>query len=65
MAIAGVEPVELTLFSKFGIKITADTNGMDMYTSDQVRELLERYDQWVQVVGNDDVDGFMESGEEE
>ncbi|MBU7561154.1 hypothetical protein KGP40_04390 [Weissella cibaria] len=63
MAIAGVEPVELTLFSKFGIKITADTNGMDMYTSDQVREILERFDEWVQVVGNDDVDGFMENEE--
>lgn len=65
MGIAGVEPVELTLFSTFGIKITADTNGMDLYASDQVREILERFDEWVQVVGNDDVDGFMEIGEEE
>ena len=30
-----------------------------LYTGTQVREILERYDEWIQEVGHDDVDHFM------
>lgn len=75
MAIAGIEPVELlSTLGKPEVRrgetiralLYADPSGeYEYYTTEKVREILERYDQWVQVVGNDDVDGFMESGEEE
>lgn len=53
------------LFVTAGVKPRMYTlSGTGLYSDAQVREILERYDDWVQVVGNDDVTGFMKSGEE-
>ncbi|CCF31043.1 hypothetical protein HAU46_08555 [Weissella confusa] len=76
MVIAGIEPVGYTNDKMMGPGEESNTNivtgellsvdlptGIPLFTDEQVREILERYDQWIQYVGNDDVDGFMESGE--
>lgn len=76
MVIAGIEPVGYTNDKMMGPGEESITNivtgellsvdlptGIPLFTDEQVREILERYDQWIQYVGNDDVDGFMESGE--
>ena len=59
MAIAGIEPV-----GHLANTVGDLTIGTDMYTDYQLRHILERYDEWIQYVGNDDVTGFMEFGEE-
>ena len=51
MAIAGIEPYDI------------EQTGMEIYDETQVRQILERYDELIQYVGNDDVNGFMEMGE--
>ena len=69
MAIAGVKPVELTLFNKFGINVTANTHGVDVYTVEQVREILIKFANSKNAMRRDMtaehiVDEFMEGGEE-
>lgn len=77
MVIAGIEPVGYTNDKMMGPCEESNTNivtgellsvdlptGIPLFTDEKVREILERYDDWIQVVGNDDVTGFMESGEE-
>lgn len=55
MAIAGIEPVDYAYWL---------VNNTEYYDREKVRKILERYDEWIQYVGNDDVNGFMEIGEE-
>lgn len=57
MAIAGIEPAGYLSNTVGDLK-----TGTEMYTDYQVRKILERYDEWIQYVGNDDVTGFMEIG---
>ena len=40
-----------------------DVSAGEYYYREKVRKILERYDEWIQYVGNDDVNGFMEIGE--
>lgn len=67
MAIAGIRPVELTLFNKFGINVTADTHGVDLYTADQVRDILIKFASQHVLFGSGEpvptVDEFMKDGE--
>lgn len=77
MAIAGVKPAAFATSELGSMEdaITSITNnrmepislpsGTGLFTDEQVREILERYDQWIQYVGNDDVDGFMEGESDE
>ncbi|ALI33151.1 hypothetical protein [Weissella cibaria] len=69
MAIAGVKPLDQvkTIYINpiSGEPLAVNDVAADKYyDTEKVREILERYDDWIQVVGNDDVTGFMESGEE-
>ena len=55
MAIAGIEPVDYAYWL---------ANNVEYYDREKVRQILDRYDEWIQYVSNDDVNGFMETGEE-
>lgn len=69
MAIAGVKPL-VKVKTKYvspisgGPLIINDISAGEYYDREKVRKILERYDEWIQYVGNDDVNGFMEIGEE-
>lgn len=51
MEITGIEPVKYAYWL---------ANNTEYYDREKVRQILERYDEWIQYVVNDDVDGFME-----
>lgn len=69
MAIAGINPLGevKTIYinpingEPMGVN---DVSAGEYYDREKVRKILERYDEWIQYVGNDDVNCFMEIGEE-
>ena len=69
MAIAGVNPlgeVKTIYINPINGEPMAvnDVSAGEYYDREKFRKILERYDEWIQYVGNDDVNGFMEIGEE-